>query len=386
MAQYFHTANYLRHPHSDLMLCSGLDSDTSLDHDHASYTSLSSEWLPSFPSPESLSPLQSASSPLTYAPSMGEHPGYNVVDKMTQAFGPVFNLHEDNPYLDAWNAERPHVDEVSTHPIYTHLNMDMFSPVTGSATDAVDYRLVSEALVPAALPPNVFDIRTHASSGTEVGNSSAEPHSDEDAEGETDDDDDDRDYIPPSSPVTPKRSPRLTKATTPSSANRRMSPYTPPRSLQRHRRANSAPSSSSSPRAARSPRSTSDDTARIFTTRRAIAGTGKPNFDAVDANGYPRCETCSWTFKKTRPLDFRRHVLSHFPDEAAKIGGPVVCCGVPVALRSAYGIGEDVEVSYFAGTAMVGGCGKEFSRKDALGRHLENKNLGCVGDLKGNWH
>ncbi|KAI0336989.1 hypothetical protein BDW22DRAFT_1309055, partial [Trametopsis cervina] len=93
------------------------------------------------------------------------------------------------------------------------------------------------------------------------------------------------------------------------------------------------------------------------------------------------CETCSRTFVKARNPDFRRHVLSHYPDEAFKLGGPVVCCGVPVALRSTYGVPEGAEVKYFDGEAMVGGCGKEFSRKDALGRHLENKNVGCVGDL-----
>ncbi|KAI0339277.1 hypothetical protein BDW22DRAFT_1456911, partial [Trametopsis cervina] len=98
------------------------------------------------------------------------------------------------------------------------------------------------------------------------------------------------------------------------------------------------------------------------------------------------CETCDRTFKNARLPDYRRHVLSHFPDEAAKIGGPLTCCGVPVVLRCEYGIGEDAGTQFFGGEAMVDGCGKGFSRKDVLGRHLENKNLGCVGDLKADCH
>lgn len=267
--------------------------------------------------------------------------------------------------------------------------MDMLLPVPGPAIDPIESRFSArQPVVPAALPPNAFDLRTHVGSVTKARETPTGPGSDEDAEGETDDDqnNDDGEYIPPSSPIVPKRSPKSAKATPPSSANRRMAPYSPPGSAQRDRRVNSPPSSSSSSRAARSSRGTAGSTALITTTRRAIAGTGRPNFDSVDANGYPRCETCSRTFVKARYPDFRRHVLSHYPDEAFSLGGPIVCCGVPVALRSAYGVPENAEVKYFEGAAMVGGCGKEFSRKDALGRHLENKNQGCVGDLKGSWH
>ncbi|KAI0336985.1 hypothetical protein BDW22DRAFT_1364620 [Trametopsis cervina] len=243
----------------------------------------------------------------------------------------------------------------------------------------------TEGGVPADLA-NIFCIPTHVGSGTWAMKTPTGPSSDRDAEGENGERDDNHndnvEEVLSLSHVAPHL-PRPADATPPSSANR---PYPQSASVQWARRISSPPSSSSSSRAAGAFCGTVNSTAFFATPRRAIPGAGRPNFYSVDANGYPRCETCSRTFVKARYSDFKRHVLSHYPDEASKLRGPVVCCGVPVALRSEYSIPENARVGYFDGHAMVGGCWKKFSRKDALGRHLRNKNRRCVGDLKGSWH
>ncbi|KAI0087713.1 hypothetical protein BDY19DRAFT_859614, partial [Irpex rosettiformis] len=102
------------------------------------------------------------------------------------------------------------------------------------------------------------------------------------------------------------------------------------------------------------------------------------------------CEVCEYTCKPHRRIDFRRHVNTHYPH---MIGGPTTCCGIPVGLRDLPEWHEQfVKVAgtgfirTFNGRRMVGGCGKVFSRTDALIRHLASTKNPCVGDPDGDWH
>ncbi|KAI0702279.1 hypothetical protein BC835DRAFT_1264032, partial [Cytidiella melzeri] len=99
------------------------------------------------------------------------------------------------------------------------------------------------------------------------------------------------------------------------------------------------------------------------------------------------CESCGRVCLAHRRVDFKRHVNTHYPH---MVGGPVICCGVPLEekylTRHRKNIDSDGEVMVFYGRQMVGGCGKIFSRTDALRRHLDLASNTCVGDLNGDWH
>ncbi|KAI0702265.1 hypothetical protein BC835DRAFT_1227007, partial [Cytidiella melzeri] len=94
------------------------------------------------------------------------------------------------------------------------------------------------------------------------------------------------------------------------------------------------------------------------------------------------CETCDYVFKPNRRVDFVRHVKTHYPELT---GGPLICCGIPVEDRYLpkykRKIRPGAEVMTFYGRKMVGGCGKAFSRTDALQRHLDLATKRCVADL-----
>ncbi|KAI0086453.1 hypothetical protein BDY19DRAFT_861491, partial [Irpex rosettiformis] len=99
------------------------------------------------------------------------------------------------------------------------------------------------------------------------------------------------------------------------------------------------------------------------------------------------CETCGHVCKATRKVDFRRHVNTHYP---SMVSGATICCGIPVEQRN---IGQwrgkisaNAPIKTFFGRQMVGGCGRIFSRMDALHRHIELQSNTCVGDVKGVWH
>ena len=73
---------------------------------------------------------------------------------------------------------------------------------------------------------------------------------------------------------------------------------------------------------------------------------------------------------------------------------PWVCCGLPVEDVTGAGAGAgagDGEggghagqgVHVYNGTLMVGGCGRECSRKDVLRLHLRRH--ACAGDVDGWW-
>jgi hypothetical protein len=100
--------------------------------------------------------------------------------------------------------------------------------------------------------------------------------------------------------------------------------------------------------------------------------------DAPSKSNPWACPHCSWVQRNRRTPDLKRHIRTH-----TRLLKPSqwVCCGVPVEEAASYAIRSDSESRLHDGRYVVGGCWKEFSRRDALKRHLDNSNIGCVGNL-----
>lgn len=86
------------------------------------------------------------------------------------------------------------------------------------------------------------------------------------------------------------------------------------------------------------------------------------------------CPVCHYEQENRRMPDFRRHMETHLPK------GRFWCSGVPVDVAHQYGIPAGVKPFWLHGEERIGGCGKNFSRRDARKRHLDNPNIGCVHD------
>lgn len=114
----------------------------------------------------------------------------------------------------------------------------------------------------------------------------------------------------------------------------------------------------------------------IPTTRR-----NAPAFPATQrlvASGEYKCPHCDYVQRNRRGPDFKRHVETHNAQH-----GDFVCCGVPLADAPGVGVPAAVMGSVpvvYEGIAMVGGCRRSFSRRDALGRHLRRYAGRCFGD------
>ncbi|THH14001.1 hypothetical protein EW146_g6280 [Bondarzewia mesenterica] len=156
----------------------------------------------------------------------------------------------------------------------------------------------------------------------------------------------DEDFIPTPSPPTRRRTaPTRQKSTTSSSKRPRLSPR----------------------------------------SRNAQVGRSSPSYrSASSASSSPstskKCPHCDWVQLNGRQPDLNRHVATHERD----LSPPKwVCRGVPLEHAAAYDVSPDAEPTSYGeqGKFFVGGCGKTFSRRDALKRHLDNENIECKGDL-----
>ncbi|KAI0773334.1 hypothetical protein BD413DRAFT_446116, partial [Trametes elegans] len=93
-----------------------------------------------------------------------------------------------------------------------------------------------------------------------------------------------------------------------------------------------------------------------------------------------RCPHCAFVQRGRRTPDLKRHIRTH-----TRPSDPLwVCCGVPLAEAAARGVPPDVlrrQAPFeYEGVLFVGGCEREFSRRDALKRHLNKCRGECVGD------
>ncbi|TCD70526.1 hypothetical protein EIP91_002872 [Steccherinum ochraceum] len=90
---------------------------------------------------------------------------------------------------------------------------------------------------------------------------------------------------------------------------------------------------------------------------------------------------CGYVQRNRRMPDFKRHTQTHNRFiEAEKW----VCCGLPTHDAPLELVLTETATE-FGDHQMVGGCWKVFSRRDALKRHLDNKNIPCKGNLNGSW-
>lgn len=77
--------------------------------------------------------------------------------------------------------------------------------------------------------------------------------------------------------------------------------------------------------------------------------------------------------------DFKRHLKTHLrPDDKDQTQG-WWCKGVLLEDAAEHGLPKSLKPFLFADQWRVGGCERTFSRRDALKRHLDNENVGCVG-------
>ncbi len=94
------------------------------------------------------------------------------------------------------------------------------------------------------------------------------------------------------------------------------------------------------------------------------------------------CSHCSRAFARTQ--DLTRHMKTVHGE-----GKQWVCCGVPMGEAYRYRISADaVKIGPMEhdGVLMIGGCGREFGRKDTYAKHLKSVRTRCVGDTDALYH
>lgn len=178
------------------------------------------------------------------------------------------------------------------------------------------------------------------------------PHDmEEDADGQTDTDETDDEYVPSSS-RNPKKRRRSTRH---SSVSAHVPTYTTtPYISPPAKRLRSAP---------------------LPRNAQAVPGS-TPSF-ANKSNPWA-CPYCKWVQRNHRTPDLKRHIRTHTRFERP---AQWVCCGIPAESAAMYNVPHNATPYIHNGKQMIGGCGKEFSRRDALKRHLGNDHISCVGDI-----
>ncbi len=84
------------------------------------------------------------------------------------------------------------------------------------------------------------------------------------------------------------------------------------------------------------------------------------------------CKKCGYLQLTKRMGDFRRHLKKHEAEHLSR----VICCGVPPTHPAAASLRPEHLTHWYDGHPFYGGCGRSYSRMDALQRHL--KKSGCI--------
>ena len=85
------------------------------------------------------------------------------------------------------------------------------------------------------------------------------------------------------------------------------------------------------------------------------------------------CGLCPKSF--SRQSDLRRHVVTHDPQHA----NSAVCCGISEEEALEHNIdSRHLNTYHFNDELRIGGCGMEFSRSDALLRHVKLRTSQCI--------
>ena len=85
------------------------------------------------------------------------------------------------------------------------------------------------------------------------------------------------------------------------------------------------------------------------------------------------CTQCGYLQLTKRMGDFRRHLKKHEAEHLSRF----ICCGVPLTHPAAANLRPEHPAYLYEKNPFYGGCGKSYSRMDALQRHL--KKSGCLG-------
>lgn len=295
----------------------------------------------------------------------------------------VLQTIHDQSYMPA-RITSPCIDQWSNHNFEIDMSTMFDSPLNISYAVATSIAVPTPSILPP--PPTTIALPTISPASTpsppsedcnDAGPSQpqspsktesvSDSGSDDDTSvyGESDDDDSDDDEYVPAGNGSPKRkrSPRPTKLAL------RYPSSSPPPAFNLIDE--DFPSPPKRFRRAAPPRST-----QVAPT---LGQTDVPSPSALKGANRWACPHCDFVQKNHRMPDLKRHIRKHYPAK-------YVCCGVPVEEKDVYGAKETGPPMEYNGRMMVGGCMQSMSRRDALKRHIDNKNVSCVGDLDGDWH
>lgn len=105
----------------------------------------------------------------------------------------------------------------------------------------------------------------------------------------------------------------------------------------------------------------------------ATAAASTTTSRAAKIEPFVECKQCGYLQVTKRMGDFRRHLKKHEAEHLSR----VVCCGVPSTHPAMASLRPGHLTHWYNDHPFYGGCGRSYSRMDALQRHL--KKSGCIG-------
>ncbi|KAH9979963.1 hypothetical protein BGW80DRAFT_1454507 [Lactifluus volemus] len=105
----------------------------------------------------------------------------------------------------------------------------------------------------------------------------------------------------------------------------------------------------------------------------SVTTTSSGTSTGTKVNSVLKCKDCGFSQSTQRKGDFKRHLKTH----SDKASNRYVCCGIPVTHWKMASLLPEYTVRSYKGCDFYGGCGKSYSRMDALQRHLGKSH--CAG-------